>query len=176
MPPGFRIRYVEGNWRYINDPNALFSMRLIDQMTVDHLPKSGRRTPGNDVAREGDDNNVFSLIIGDTLADLAEPKVEIGDEIPVLNQLADEYIGYLGTNQVGYQSAWVDAVGVGGGVVDNCRKRGYFVNSYKSGERPTRFHPCTTCGRTEACDHAGQMPMYERCKFQTTTQTGIPWV
>jgi hypothetical protein len=22
MPPAFRLRYVEGNWRYINDPNA----------------------------------------------------------------------------------------------------------------------------------------------------------
>jgi phage terminase large subunit len=127
MPLAFRARYVEGNWRYIDDPNALFPMRLLDMMTVDHLPKTGSRTSGNDVAREGDDNNVFSLIIKDTLADLTVPDVEVGDEIPILNQLADEYIQYLKTNNVGYQHAWVDAVGVGGGVVDNCRKRGYWV-------------------------------------------------
>lgn len=168
MPAAFRIRYVEGNWRYINDPNALFPMRLIDMATVEHVPSGSRRSSAADVAREGDDNNVFSLIIENTLADLALPDIEIGDEIPILNQVADEFVRYLKTNKVGYELAWVDGVGLGAGVVDNCRAKGYFVHTYKSGEtKNLPLHPCAVCGSRGNCRHGERAAMYDMQRSQS---------
>lgn len=139
-PAQYVERYFRGNWEYINDPNALFPNRVIDQMLVDHLPKSGRRTVGVDVSREGDDKTVFSLHIGDTLADLFEPEVDRGEDAAISDLVADELILYLKKNNVGYQDVWIDAVGNGGGVVDSMRRRGYYVNSFKSGEKTTDLH------------------------------------
>ncbi|WP_285250241.1 hypothetical protein [Pseudarthrobacter sp. fls2-241-R2A-168] len=140
MPPQFKKRYVEGNWDYVDDSNALFPNHVIDRMLVENLPKSGLKTIGVDVSREGSDKTVFSLFIGDTLSDLLEPDVDRTDKAPISDLIADELILYMKKNEVGYQQVWIDAVGNGGGVVDSMRRRGYYVNSFKSGEKTTDLH------------------------------------
>jgi phage terminase large subunit len=140
MPPQFKKRYVEGNWDYVDDSNALFPNHVIDRMLVENVPKNGLKTIGVDVSREGSDKTVFSLFISDTLADLYEPDVDRGDTAPISDLIADELILYMKKNEVGYQQVWIDAVGNGGGVVDSMRRRGYFVNSFKSGEKTTDLH------------------------------------
>ncbi|QNK82586.1 phage terminase large subunit [Nakamurella sp. PAMC28650] len=140
MPMQFKKRYVEGNWDYVDDSNALFPNHVIDRMMVATVPKAGERTIGVDVSREGSDKTVFSLFIGDTLTDLLEPEVDRSDVAPISDLIADELILYMQKNLVGYQQVWIDAVGNGGGVVDSMRRRGYYVNSFKSGEKSTDLH------------------------------------
>lgn len=135
MPLQFRKRYVEGNWDYVDDSSALFPNRVIDgAMTA--TPGKGERYVAADIAREGADNNVFGLIEGNVLNDLYVPDIEVSEEAPILNQTADELIMYAVRCGITKADAWrisVDAVGLGAGVVDNCRKKGWFVTSFKSG-------------------------------------------
>jgi phage terminase large subunit len=140
MPIQFKKRYVEGNWDYVDDANALFPNHVLDRMMVASVPKAGLKTIGVDVSREGGDKTVFSLFIGDTLTDLLEPEVDRSDVAPISDLIADELILYMQKNLVGYQQVWIDAVGNGGGVVDSMRRRGYYVNSFKSGEKSTDLH------------------------------------
>jgi phage terminase large subunit len=135
MPLQFRKRYVEGNWDYVDDSSALFPNRVLDAAMRD-APGRGERFIGADIAREGSDNNVFALVEGSELNDLYIPDIEISDEAPILNQTADELIMYASRNGITKNEAWrisVDAVGLGAGVVDNCRKKGWMVTSFKSG-------------------------------------------
>lgn len=135
MPLQFRKRYVEGNWDYVDDSSALFPNRVIDGAMTE-TPGKGDITIGADIAREGGDHNVFALLQGGVLTDLYEPDIEISDEAPILNQTADELMMYAARNGITKDQAYkinVDAVGLGAGVVDNCRKRGWFVTSFKSG-------------------------------------------
>lgn len=57
MPLQFRKRYVEGNWDYVDDSNALFPNRIIERATKS-IAARGKRRIGADIAREGQDRNV----------------------------------------------------------------------------------------------------------------------
>jgi hypothetical protein len=48
-------------------------------------------------------------------------------------QIAEEVMKYAEKHEVGYEHVAVDAVGVGGGVVDACRAKEFFVQEYKAG-------------------------------------------
>ena len=141
MPEQFRKRYVEGNWDYVDDSAALFPNHVLDRMTIDHVPKTGDVTVGVDVSREGGDRTIFALIRGGVLIDLYEPDIDRSDTAAISDLIADELILYLKRNTVGYQNVWIDAVGNGGGVVDSMRRRSYYVQSFKSGERSSDLHP-----------------------------------
>lgn len=140
MPMQFKKRYVEGNWDYVDDSNALFPNHVIDRMLVETVPKTGLVTVGVDVSREGSDKTVFALWLGDTLIDLLEPDIDRTHTAPISDLIADELILYNKKHKVAYQYEWIDAVGNGGGVVDSMRRRGYYVNSFKSGERSEDLH------------------------------------
>lgn len=140
MPMQFKKRYVDGNWDYVDDASALFPNHVIDRMTVQMVPKTGLKTIGVDVSREGADRTVFALYIGDTLVDLFVPDIDRSDTAPISDLVADELILYMKKNGVGYEQVWIDAVGNGGGVVDSMRRRQFYVNSFKSGERSTDLH------------------------------------
>lgn len=141
MPVQFRRRYVEGNWDYVDDANALFPNHVLDRMTVEHVPTTGIKRIGVDISREGTDKTVFAFYIGDTLVDLYEPDIDRSEASPISDLIADELILYMKKkNNVGYQNVWIDAVGNGGGVVDSMRRRKRYVNSFKSGERATDLH------------------------------------
>lgn len=109
-------------------------------MLVQNALKSGVTTVGVDVSREGSDKTVFSLFIKDTLIDMLEPDIDRSDSAPISDLIADELILYRNKNGIGYANVWIDAVGNGGGVVDSMRRRGYYVNSFKSGEKTTDLH------------------------------------
>jgi len=132
MPLQFRRRYVEGNWDYVDDSNALFPNRIIERAMSETTSK-GERFIGVDVAREGQDRNVFALIENNILVDLYEPDIDTGEDEAILYQVADELIRYMKRHEVGYQNVTIDAVGLGAGVLDICRKRGYLIRPFKSG-------------------------------------------
>jgi hypothetical protein len=175
MPMQFKKRYVDGNWDYVDDSNALFPNHVIDRMIVASVPKTGLVTVGVDVSREGGDRTIFAMFLGDTLIDLYEPEVDRSDTAPISDLIGDELILYLKKNEVGYQQVWIDAVGNGGGVVDSMRRRGYFVNEFKSGERSTELHadgtPKYDMLRSERywkmaqAGQAGTLKIWKHCPF-----------
>jgi hypothetical protein len=109
-------------------------------MTVAHVPKQGASRIGVDVSREGSDRTIFALYRGQTLIDLFEPDIDRSDTAPISDLIADELILYMKRNETGYEKVWIDAVGNGGGVVDSMRRRQFYVNSFKSGEKATELH------------------------------------
>lgn len=169
MPEQFKQLYLYGNWDYSDDDNSLFKHMHIDRGTitdlnilyqVDSEGKSTRiidpsqRFIGVDVAREGRDKTVFAMVDNGQLVDIYVPNITVDDKAPILMQVADEVIKYAERNQVGYEHVAIDAVGVGGGVVDSCRQQGYYVMEYKAGsndvKRDSRGLPMYDNIRSEA--------------------------
>lgn len=140
-PAQFVERYFRGNWDYTSDPLALFPARVIDRILVDRYPEQGVMSMGVDVSREGEDRTVFSLFKGQTLVDLFEPDIDRSDDQPISDLIGEALLEYMVDNKVSYQNVWVDGGGgYGGGVIDHCRAKGYYVNTWHSGATPTETH------------------------------------
>lgn len=140
-PAQFVERYFRGNWDYQSDPLALFPTRVIDRILVDRYPETGHMTMGVDVSREGEDRTIFSLFKGGMLVDLFEPDIDRGDEAPISHLIGEAVLEYMVENQVGFKDVWVDGGGgYGGGVIDHLRAKGYYVNTWQSGAKPTELH------------------------------------
>lgn len=134
MPLQYRKRYLEGSWEYIDDKNSLVSLRVLDKSIRPIAEKKGTdRFAFADIAREGRDETVFCLVEGDMATDIFIPEIEISEEEPILMKVAEAFIDYCDKNQVGYENAGVDGVGLGAGVIDKCREKKFFVQTFKAG-------------------------------------------
>lgn len=131
-PPQFVKRYVEGNWDFADDENALFRNIVIER-AVKPIKGRGDRFIGADIARAGQDNTVFCLIENGMLVDLYVPDIDKDDDQAILINVGDELIRYMNQNQVGYRYTTVDSNGLGEGVRDYLISKGYHVNGFKSG-------------------------------------------
>lgn len=153
MPEQFKQLYLYGNWDYSDDDNSLFKHMWIDRGTIDDLwtkyikddkgndtkiIDNSKRYLGVDVAREGRDKTVFALMENNQLVDVYVPDITVSDKSPILMQVADEIIKYAEKNDIGYEHVAIDAVGVGGGVVDACRAKGFYAREYKAGSNDVR--------------------------------------
>lgn len=131
-------RLLYGNWDFETADNQLVTMQwlnrcLIDDTEIGEEPLE-RRYGAVDVAREGSDSTVCSLFINDTLVELKRIAVPITDNTDISGKIADEIIRFYTANEVGFDNIYIDAVGVGGGVIDSLRGKGYYAKSYKGGE------------------------------------------
>jgi phage terminase large subunit len=127
-------RLLYGNWDYENEPNQLILFQWIDEALVELQDSSPNRVIGFDVARDGNDKSVIALREGDSLVDLRKVDIPIiANRTDISGELADVLIQYAQQNGVGWQNVWVDKVGVGGGVVDACRRQGFYVREYVGG-------------------------------------------
>jgi hypothetical protein len=79
--------------------------------------------------------------------------IDTSDDAAILIQVGDELIRYMKRNEVGYQDTAIDAVGLGAGALDYLRSKGYYINAFKSGAKPT------------APDQYGN-PMYDMLRSQ----------
>ena len=131
-------RLLYGNWDYETADNQLVTMNWLNNCLVDDTEIGDeaieRRYGAVDVAREGSDSTVCSLFINDTLVELKRIAVPITDNTDISGRIADEIIRFYTANEVGFDNIYIDAVGVGGGVIDSLRSKGYFAKSYKGGE------------------------------------------
>jgi hypothetical protein len=126
-------RLLLGNWDYENTSNQVIAQQWINNSLVDNY-EDGKKVMGVDIAREGGDKTVIALWVGNVLVDIKHITVDITGQSDISGKIADEIIAYATNHGVGYEDINIDAVGVGGGVIDACRARGYFVSSYKGGE------------------------------------------
>jgi len=117
-----RERLLFGNWEYDDDPSALVDYdNIISIFENDHVPK-GRKFLTADVARLGSDKAVILVWSGWRVIDyLTFDKSRITEIQQAIKTLRNKH-------QIPAQFCIADEDGVGGGVVDNCRIRGFLNN------------------------------------------------
>lgn len=133
MPDAYRERFGNGNWDYGNEDTTLFKMRYLLNCLVETPNLTGQRRMGVDVAREGDDETVISLIDGNTLVDLMLPKISKNTNDPIGVLTANFVEEYASKHNVSMSEVQIDTVGVGATVFDVLRSRGHAVRQFKSG-------------------------------------------
>lgn len=117
-------RLYYGNWEYDDDPSALISIDSInDYFNPNHVKKEGDKYITVDVARKGKDKTVIRVWHGWLCVKRIEfAKNTITQLRDYVLKLQNEY-GIRNTNTI------VDEDGVGGGLVDMLRCKGFVNNS-----------------------------------------------
>lgn len=122
-------RLLYGNWEYDSDPAVLMSFDKISDVFTNDFVADGERYITGDIARYGRDKTVIGVWSGLRLTDIIEmgmsSVVEVADKI---KSLCLKY-------KVPVSNVIVDEDGVGGGVVDTLRCKG-FVNNSKPLKNP----------------------------------------
>ncbi len=143
-PTAWQQRYLYNNWDYLDDDKSLFKMRTLDSLMVDTFVR-GQKYMGVDVAAEGGDRSVITIIEGDTIVDihiytsaellrLAEPDEK--DAPPWGTILARETIRIAKMESIGYERIGGDSVGNGASWRDAMRNMGWKIREFKAGMAP----------------------------------------
>lgn len=116
-------RLYYGNWEYDDDPAALISFEKITNIFTNTFVVSGERFISADIARYGSDTTTIILWHGLRAEKIIQLKKKSTTEVTVrIELLADE-------NKVPLSNIIVDEDGVGGGVVDQLKCKGFVNNS-----------------------------------------------
>ena len=148
LPENERERLKFGNWEYDSDPNTLIGYDTINDLFTNDFVKPGHKRIIADIARYGSDRALITvwdeLILIDYLAFNISSMVEIQNAISALK------IKY----SVQSSDILVDEDGIGGGVVDNLRCKGFLNNGRPT--KPTYQNLKSECGYKLA-EKAGQI-------------------
>lgn len=121
-------RLYYGNWEYDDDPSALISYdSIIDCFTNYHVPH-GEKYITADIARFGDDKTVIAVWDGGRVMFFQYKKKSITETADIIRELQTRY-------KVTNSNTLADEDGVGGGVVDILRCKG-FINNSKALKNP----------------------------------------
>lgn len=131
-------RLLKGNWEYDDDPNSLCSYdNILAIFENDHVT-NGIRYITADIARLGSDKAIIGVWSGLNLFEVHSFDVSRTTEIQTaINALRVKY-------QIPNKHCIADEDGVGGGVVDNCRIKG-FVNGSKAVGEENYFNLQAQC-------------------------------
>ena len=154
--PQIRKRLLEGDWSYADDDDVLFKTSLLDRATTLDFPAHIEGEPFNrflgvDVADKGKDNTVATLIDNGVIV---VQKVLIVDktanesgqiEKSISGLYADELIKFAQQNGFTPRTAKniaIEGNGVGVGMRDRLRERGWFITVYEanSSARSTGYY------------------------------------
>lgn len=129
LPVSMRTVYEKGEYAATDAPDQVIPYEAIKK-AFDVESEPGRQRLGVDVARFGDDDTALARFNGNALAEMEGFN---GYDVARTTRLVQNKIGLysIGADMVG-----VDAVGVGGGLVDNLRDLGLNVTEIVSGESP----------------------------------------
>jgi hypothetical protein len=125
LDPVSRARLLEGSWEYDDDPSVLMQYeKIVDLFTNAHIALLGDdRYMTIDVARLGKDNTTIRIWEGMTsIKKMVIPKCRIDELAALIRKLQREYA-------VPNSNTIADEDGVGGGLVDILRCRGFVNNS-----------------------------------------------
>lgn len=117
-------RLLKGNWEFDDDPNALVDYENILALFT-NIPKRGEKYITADIARLGSDKAVIMVWEGFTIIEIVEFAISRTTEIQTTIQALRTKYNIPTTRVV------CDEDGVGGGVVDNLKCKG-FVNGSKA--------------------------------------------
>ena len=121
-------RFVKGDWDEADDPTQLIRFEWVDAARSVE-PVRGKKGLGVDVARYGDDDTVFAHRDGNVLTRLER------HHGLAIDRTSDLVAARAHEGPVDADAINVDVVGLGAGVVDNCRRAGYAVREVQSGGR-----------------------------------------
>lgn len=140
LPRRERKRLLDGDWDYADDDSSLFKSGLIDKAIAYELPQSNgnfNKVIGVDVSDAGRDRTVFSLIDNGVLVTQKCSEVQMNwdrnSEEPLSYLIANELIEFAqrnGFQQVNAKNIAVESNGVGVGVRDALRVRGWTLTEY----------------------------------------------
>jgi hypothetical protein len=117
-----RERLLHGNWEYLDDPTILIEYdKIIDSFTNDHVP-DGTKYLTIDVARFGSDSTVIGIWSGYRVKFVQYRGKSVQEVADIIRGLQRE----LGIPQ---SQTIADEDGVGGGVVDILKCKGFVNNS-----------------------------------------------
>lgn len=140
LPRRERKRLLDGDWDYADDDSSLFKSGLIDKAITYELPQPSEnfnKVIGVDVSDAGRDRTVFSLIDNGVLVAQKCSNVQMNwdrnSEEPLSYLIANELIEFAqrnGFQQVNAKNIAVESNGVGVGVRDALRVRGWTLTEY----------------------------------------------
>jgi phage terminase large subunit len=117
-------RLLKGNWEYDDDPNVLCEYdNILNIFKNNHVQKTGKKYIICDVARLGSDKAIISVWDGWVLIE-----IHIFD-LSRTTEIQTAINGLRIKHQIAASNCLADEDGVGGGVVDNCRIKGFVNNS-----------------------------------------------
>lgn len=115
-----KARLLYGDWDYDNNPNALIDRLALDALCNNPLAdRSGYYYLTADVARQGSDKSVIMVWRGHTVVHIEEHPL---NDIP---GIAGRILALMQQYRIPAYRAVADEDGVGGGVVDICKIRGF---------------------------------------------------
>lgn len=138
-----RKRLLEGDWNYADDDDTLFKSLIMDRATTYNLPEVSEtfnKFIGVDPADKGKDETVATLIdngviVAQKVLKIEEAVVGQVDERPVSWLYTDELIKFAQSN--GFTAKYakniaVEGNGIGVGMRDQLRVRGWYISLYES--------------------------------------------
>ena len=131
-------RLMLGNWDYEDEPNCMIPFEVINDMFSNDFIIGGKKYIVADIARFGSDKAVITVWDGLRLIDHVTFNISSMVDIQnCINALRSKY-------QVPVSQIVVDEDGLGGGVVDNLKCKGFVNNSTPT--NPTYQNLKTECG------------------------------
>src|SRR5690606_26347900 len=125
-------RLYYGNWEYDDDPSALISFNKIQDLYSNTFVESGEGYITADIARYGRDRTVIGVWNGFRL----EKVIELAKNS--VTQAADTIEDLRNLHNIPLNNVIIDDDGVGGGVVDILKCKG-FVNNSKPLDNPETY-------------------------------------
>jgi hypothetical protein len=138
LPENERERLLFGSWEYDSDPTTLIGFDSIENMYSNDFVKGGKKKIVADIARYGSDRAIIT--VWDELILIDYLTFDISSMVQIQNAIQAFKIRY----SVQTSDILVDEDGIGGGVVDNLRCKG-FVNNSKA-VNPNYQNLKTECG------------------------------
>jgi len=133
-----KARLMDGDWDYEDDPTTLIDIETINNIFSNDFVTSGRKRIISDIARYGSDRAIITVWEGlkliEYIAFNISSTVDIKNAIQALRT----------KHQIGLSDVICDEDGVGGGIVDELRCKG-FVNNSKP-NNPVYQNLKTECG------------------------------
>lgn len=137
LPPQERKRLLDGNWNYTDEDDSLFSMKLVDKMTVYDVPESddGKfiKFIGVDPSDSGKDSTVVTLIENGIISEQLEIKSPQGKDDAIGFFIAGKLIAFAekhGFSKPLAKNITIEGNGIGASLRDALRVMGWNVNVY----------------------------------------------
>jgi phage terminase large subunit len=158
-------RLLKGNWEYDDDPNVLCGYEnILALFDNDHVP-GGKKYMTADIARMGSDKAVIMVWEGYKVIELIEYAVS------KLTDIQNAIQALRTKHNIPNHNCIADEDGVGGGVVDNCKIKG-FVNNSKALKGENYSNLKAQCGYKLA-EHVEANEIHFECDLSQSQKEAI---
>jgi phage terminase large subunit len=138
LPPQERKRLLDGDWDYLDEDNSLFTMAIIDKMTVfpHQVPEEGEKFNkhiGVDPSDSGNDDTVVTLVEQGVITQQLEIKSPTMKDAAIGFHIAGKLIAFAekhGFTKALARYITIEGNGVGASLRDALRTLGWNVNVY----------------------------------------------